>query len=180
MGLTQRLLYCEVGITFGKTEAKENNFNHTGCFATGWGEPIASIIDQQRTVNEVANELRKVPLDLVKSDTCQQQLRDTGNPNLARLELDKSFVCAGGTSRADTCKNDGGGPLVCPSTTDKNRYVQTGIVSWGEKCGAEVPAVYADVGKAMCFIDWATRCEAGPDADYYEKGDSCKDWGRHE
>jgi len=156
----------------------ENNFEETDCFATGWGEPIEGLEDQGRNKNEKANELRKVPLDLVASDTCQQKLRATGE--VGPIILDDSFVCAGGNSRADTCKNDGGGPLVCPAISEKSRYVQTGIVAWGVGCGGEVPAVYADVKKAMCFIDWATRCEAGPEADYYEMGDRCKNWGTHE
>ena len=62
----------------------------------------------------------------------------------------------------DTCKGDGGGPLVCPSSDSDSRgsssYVQAGIVSWGVDCGRQgVPSVYTDVASAMCFIDWATR-----------------------
>ena len=57
----------------------------------------------------------------------------------------------------DTCKGDGGGPLVCPSG-DGSGYVQAGIVSWGVGCGQEgVPSVYTDVASSVCFIDWATR-----------------------
>ena len=44
---------------------------------------------------------------------------------------------------------------------------QAGIVSWGIGCGSEKPGVYADVSKALRFIDWATKCVDGPEADYY-------------
>merc|ERR1739842_274345 len=51
-----------------------------------------------------------------------------------------------------------------PTTT----YIQTGIIAWGVECGmADIPGVYANVSKALCFIDYATKCVLGPDADYY-------------
>ena len=54
---------------------------------------------------------------------------------------------------------DGGGPLVCPQAdrSGKTSYVQAGIVAWGIGCGSEVPGVYANVSKALCFIEAATR-----------------------
>ena len=61
-------------------------------------------------------------------------------------------MCAGGIGGVDTCKGDGGSPLVC-----KNRngpWYQAGIVSWGIGCGEEnIPAVYASVATASCWID---------------------------
>jgi len=53
--------------------------------------------------------------------------------------------------------------VLNPETT----YIQTGIIAWGVECGLAVPGVYANVSKALCFIDYATKCVMGPDADYY-------------
>lgn len=51
-------------------------------------------------------------LPVVKHKTCQDKLRQT---RLGRLfELHRSFMCAGGEAGKDTCKGDGGSPLVCP------------------------------------------------------------------
>ena len=57
--------------------------------------------------------------------------------------------------------NDTGGPLVCKAKRGE-KYILTGIISWGIKCGQKgVPGVYASVKEALCFIDFATRCVHG-------------------
>merc|ERR1719367_1119078 len=63
-----------------------------------------------------------------------------------------------------------------PDTT----YIQTGIIAWGVECGLAVPGVYANVSKALCFIDYATKCGTeGPEADYYGMT-GCTDWAKQE
>merc|ERR1712014_145189 len=77
------------------------------------------------------------------------------------------------------CKGDGGGPLVCPAKSNPGQYEQVGIVAWGLGCGEETPGVYADVTKALRFIDWATKCIDGTDKDYYGFGYGGR-WVKHE
>merc|ERR1712186_312169 len=78
------------------------------------------------------------------------------------MGLDESFVCAGGVNGKDTCKGDGGSPLVCPSQEDPDIYIQAGIVAWGIGCGEDgTPGVYADVSQAVCWIDQAVSCYYG-------------------
>lgn len=61
-------------------------------------------------------------------------------------------MCAGGETKKDTCKGDGGGPLVCPIDEESGRYQQVGIVSWGLTCGShESLGVYLNVA---LFSDW--------------------------
>ena len=56
----------------------------------------------------------------------------------------------------DTCKGDGGAPLVCKLPSGP--WFQSGIVSWGIGCGEDnVPAVYANVAEAACWIDREVR-----------------------
>ena len=50
-------------------------------------------------------------MPLVENRNCEQLLRD--NTRLgAFFELDDSFICAGGQKGIDTCKGDGGSPLI--------------------------------------------------------------------
>lgn len=97
--------------------------------------------------------------------------------------MDDSFLCAGGEEGQDTCKGDGGGPLVCPRYTNVNseqqQYVQTGIVAWGIGCGANLPGAYANVSDSLCFVDWATKCVHGQDADFYGYS-GCQRWGKRQ
>ena len=56
----------------------------------------------------------------------------------------------------DTCKGDGGSPLVCK--LPNGPWFQSGIVSWGIGCAEDkVPAVYANVAEAACWIDREVR-----------------------
>jgi len=122
------------------------SFGGQGCFASGWGK------------NEYGKEgrhqqiLKKIELPLVAKDDCQDKLRTTRLT--ARFNLHESFVCAGGEPGKDTCKGDGGSPLVCPVPgTNPLRYVQVGMVAWGIGCGEDgLPGVYANVPHASSWI----------------------------
>lgn len=96
------------------------------------------------------NILRKVALPLVDNASCQSALRSTRLGPYFRLH--ESFLCAGGELSRDTCKGDGGGPLMCRLLT--GAYVQIGIVAWGISCGEQgVPAVYANVAQHRAWIN---------------------------
>merc|ERR1712061_442622 len=121
------------------------------CFATGWGK------DKFGKGGEYQVILKEIGLPVVDSYQCEASLRRTRLGG--KFQLDNSFLCAGGVPGKDTCKGDGGSPLVCPSKTIPNRYVQAGIVAWGIGCGEQgTPGVYGDVAKGVCFIDHAMSC----------------------
>lgn len=98
--------------------------------------------------------LKKVPLPIVDSQSCQSQLQQTRlSP---KFKLHSSFICAGGQLGVDTCEGDGGAALACPfenSIDPNSRYVQMGIVAWGIGCNNQLPAVYANVASVRDWID---------------------------
>jgi len=148
-------------------------FDGTTCFATGWGKDKFGAEGQYQLV------LKEIDLPVVNHDTCQDKLRETRLGK--KFKLDDSFVCAGGVNGKDTCKGDGGSPLVCPSQYDPNTYIQAGIVAWGVGCGEDgTPGVYADVSKASCWIDQAISChygtETGVFSSYFGYTDVCQVW----
>ncbi|XP_071745786.1 phenoloxidase-activating factor 2-like [Lepeophtheirus salmonis] len=155
-----------------------NSYDQIDCFATGWGK------DKFGKLGEYQVIMKQVNMDMVNSSECERRLRRT---RLGEdFELDKSFVCAGGEKDKDTCKGDGGGPLVCPLHREGNTngygvvqepiYVQAGIIAWGIDCGLEGnPGVYANVADGLCFIDWATQCQTG--IPQYFNITGCENWG---
>ncbi|XP_060525281.1 uncharacterized protein LOC132701417 [Cylas formicarius] len=114
------------------------------CYATGWGKDVFGQKGKYQVI------LKKIDLPLVGRDQCQEKLRTT---RLGKFfELHRSFICAGGESGKDTCKGDGGSPLVCPIGNRGDRYYQVGIVAWGIGCGENnTPGVYVNV---PLFRDW--------------------------
>ncbi|XP_047119356.1 phenoloxidase-activating factor 2 [Schistocerca piceifrons] len=120
--------------------------NSSHCFASGWGKDVFGKEGKYQVI------LKKVELPIVQHHTCQEALRRT------RLgpyyKLDKSFICAGGLAGRDTCKGDGGSPLVCPRPNDPATYEQAGIVAWGIGCGEDgTPGIYANVAGLRNWID---------------------------
>merc|ERR1739844_300738 len=129
-------------------------FDGTTCFATGWGK------DRFGSAGEYQVVLKEIDLPVVSNYECQSRLRSTRLGQ--KYKLHDSFLCAGGINGKDTCKGDGGSPLVCPSKYDPNTYVQAGMVAWGIGCGEDgTPGVYASVSKALCWIDYAMSCHYG-------------------
>ncbi|XP_058802515.1 phenoloxidase-activating factor 2-like isoform X2 [Phymastichus coffea] len=121
-------------------------FDNSNCIATGWGKSEFGDEGKYQVI------LKAVQLPLVPRATCQNSLRNT---RLGKyFKLDQSFICAGGIAGIDTCKGDGGSPLVCPLRYDPSRYTQAGIVAWGIGCGTDgVPGVYAHVSMVRPWID---------------------------
>jgi len=116
------------------------------CFASGWGNKVFGKEDTYQVI------LKKIDLPIVPRNTCQDRLRSSITRLGKYFELHSSFICAGGELGKDTCKGDGGSPLVCPIPEHPGRYVQVGIVAWGIGCGEnQIPGVYANVGQ---FSDW--------------------------
>lgn len=123
---------------------KNTNFNGNNCFASGWGKNIFGKEGKYQVI------LKKVQLPVVSHEQCQAALRKTRLGN--RFRLDQSFICAGGKAGEDTCRGDGGSPLVCPIPGSPTHFYQAGMVAWGIGCGEDgLPGVYVNV---PLFRDW--------------------------
>ena len=143
----------------------EELFDFQTCFATGWGKDEFGAAGNYQVV------LKEIDLPVVGHDQCEASLRTTRLGK--RFQLDDSFICAGGVDGKDTCKGDGGSPLVCQSKFDPTSYVQAGIVAWGIGCGEDnTPGVYASVSKGVCWIDYAMTCQFGQ-----QSGSFASYWG---
>lgn len=112
------------------------------CIATGWGKNMHGKSGRYQTT------LKKINLPIVERAKCQRKLRTTRLGPYYRL--DRSFMCAGGNGR-DTCKGDGGSPLVCRIPHDVERYYQVGIVAGGVDCSGRIPGMHVDVSH---FTNW--------------------------
>jgi len=70
--------------------------------------------------------MKYVELPLVDKEACEKALARDGSS----YHLHDSMICAGGVKDEDTCKGDGGGPLVCRRKTfagEGEVYVQVKI-----------------------------------------------------
>ncbi|XP_050081448.1 uncharacterized PE-PGRS family protein PE_PGRS54-like [Anopheles maculipalpis] len=123
-----------------------HNFDLSRCFASGWGKDV---FGKQGTYQVI---LKKIELPIMPNEECQKALRTTRLGR--RFKLHSSFICAGGEKGRDTCKGDGGSPLVCPIPGTINHYYQAGMVAWGIGCGEDgIPGVYVNVPLFRGWID---------------------------
>uniref|UniRef100_A0A1Y9H2Q6 Phenoloxidase-activating factor 2 n=1 Tax=Anopheles dirus TaxID=7168 RepID=A0A1Y9H2Q6_9DIPT len=124
----------------------DQNFDLSRCFASGWGKDV---FGKEGTYQVI---LKKTELPIMPREQCQKALRTTRlGP---RFKLHASFICAGGEKGRDTCKGDGGSPLVCPIPGSEGYYYQAGMVAWGIGCGEDgIPGVYVNVAMFRGWID---------------------------
>lgn len=116
------------------------------CKASGWGKDSFK-------KGRHSFVLKKVELPIVPRERCLKLLRNTRLGQFYHLH--RSFICAGGENNKDTCKGDGGSPLICPIPGYKGRFQQIGIVSWGIGCGENnTPGVYVNVA---LYVEWINK-----------------------
>lgn len=112
------------------------------CIANGWGA------DSFETQSKLSQILKKVQMNNVDRDICEKKLRVALKKE--SFVLTDSFLCAGGNEN-DLCVGDSGAPLVCPIIGESNKFVLTGMSSYGVQCFTDTPGVYTNVAK---YFDW--------------------------
>lgn len=134
-------------------------FSPQDCVSNGWGKDVFGSEGRYQEI------LKHIEVPLVEHNECQEKLQRTRLGQF--FILDRSFLCAGGEKGIDTCRGDGGGPLTCRHR-EEGPWVQAGIVSWGIGCGEhDVPGVYADVSRAVCWIDRTVGCYFRASSSYF-------------
>ncbi len=127
---------------------------------TGWGaiwdpddKEIVALLSKVTPVPEEISDKLNFPRKLHEVDI---HVMDHGECRSAyqasQLDVTDTELCAmKPSSVANACYGDSGGPLMVLAK-DPRRYVQVGVVSWGDRCGrVGVPNVYARVS---AFHDW--------------------------
>lgn len=123
------------------------SFDKERCLVTGWGK------DSKGPQGKFQTVLKKVELPIVPNTKCQTMFRNTILGK--HFRLDDTFICAGAESGKDSCKGDGGSPLVCLIPGTSSSYYQSGIVSWGIGCNeSNIPGAYINVAR---FRDWIDK-----------------------
>ncbi|XP_057380163.1 coagulation factor IX-like isoform X2 [Daphnia carinata] len=93
--------------------------------------------------------VRHAVLPVVSNAKCQETYGE-------KDDIIDSLLCAYGGD-LDTCQGDSGGPLVSDygSSVENCRFVQIGVVSYGQECGATIfPGVYTRVSS---FLEWISE-----------------------
>jgi secreted trypsin-like serine protease len=97
--------------------------------------------------------LRKATVPFVDDATCGSAYQKIGD-----TIINSDMICAGllDTGGVDTCQGDSGGPMVHRDAN--NRWVEVGIVSWGQGCAEPgFPGVYSQVSTFATAIDQAAQ-----------------------
>ncbi|XP_066151880.1 chymotrypsinogen A-like [Euwallacea fornicatus] len=127
----------------------------TSCVVSGWGQTSFTVADAPTQV------LRQVHVPIVTNSQCvasYNAILGTAN-TAAYLDLPNE-ICAGGQAQLDTCTQDGGSPLVCPSSNGPFSLV--GLVLWGKNCGQPGRyGVYLNVPSYVNWIQCTQQCIQG-------------------
>ncbi|MFD9074878.1 S1 family peptidase [Streptomyces lasiicapitis] len=116
--------------------AEDDSYNKGDFTIAGWGADKEGG-NQQR-------HLLKAQVPFVDDATCKGAYSNL---------VEKEELCAGkmDTGGVDTCQGDSGGPMFRKDDSDK--FVQVGIVSWGEGCARpSKPGVYTEVSNFAADI----------------------------
>lgn len=124
---------------------KDHNEKSKQCYAAGWGK--------ESKEGKAATVLKKMLLPTLTKEDCEKKLKE----KTPTVQLSDKTLCAGG-DKASTCMGDGGAALVCQmEPAVENRYVQSGITSWGVGCVNELPGIYTKVAAYRDWIDDQVR-----------------------
>ncbi|XP_007935392.1 complement C1r subcomponent [Orycteropus afer afer] len=101
------------------------------------------------TEEKIASHLRFVSLPVAKREACENWLQKKKRNDV----FSQSMFCAGDPSlKQDSCQGDSGG-VFAVRDTNSDRWVATGIVSWGIGCSKG----YGFYTKLLNYVDWIKK-----------------------
>jgi len=101
------------------------------CWVASWGNK------QERQ--------QEIDLPLLTSSECGRRLTETfASKGVRDWKPKPSEVCAGGVPGEDTCRGEGGAPLVCYDDSS-DQYFLVGLVGYGFDCNTTLPGVYTNM-----------------------------------
>lgn len=132
---------------------------------TGWGaiwdpedKEVVALLSKIEPQANVTEKLR-FPIKLHEANIHvmdREECRAIYEPSEVRI-ADSEICALKPRSVSNSCYGDSGGPLVVRAE-DPRRYVQIGVVSWGDRCGRTGnPNVFARVAS---FSDWIAQTMA--------------------
>jgi len=118
----------------------------TPMVVSGWGTLTSG--------GQMPDKLMEVSVPYVTNEVCNSAEAYNGS-------VQATEMCGGlKEGGKDSCQGDSGGPLV---VTDGDKFVQVGVVSWGEGCAvANKYGVYANVASLKAWIDNAAAGNEAP------------------
>jgi trypsin len=118
----------------------------TPMIVSGWGTLESG--------GQSPDKLHEVSVPYVTNEVCNQA-------SAYNSQIQDTEICGGyAEGGKDSCQGDSGGPLVI---NDGKRFVQVGIVSWGEGCAAKDKyGVYANIASLRTWIDSAVKGNEKP------------------
>ncbi|XP_055337636.1 LOW QUALITY PROTEIN: ovochymase-2-like [Paramacrobiotus metropolitanus] len=126
----------------------------TVCYATGWG--AAEKNEASLSQGAYTDRLRQVDLTILSDKVCSQQFNTSGiTPGVLSHP---AAVCVESNSAKSTCYGDTGGPLVCRSSTNLQRWELVGVVNRWMGCVVEtsgMPSYFSKVSYEY-VLDWIT------------------------
>jgi len=112
------------------TRNQFRNYNEN-CWVASWGAK------QERQ--------REIDLPLLSRQECARRLGPTfERKGIRGWQPQPSEVCAGGEAGKDTCRGEGGAPLVCYDDSS-DQYFLVGLVGYGFECNTTLPGVYTNM-----------------------------------
>jgi secreted trypsin-like serine protease len=117
----------------------------------------------QKRSQDLRDELSQIARSFRIESSRLKDVQDVILQNAGPLVSDNMF-CAGdpalpiNTRVADACQGDSGGPIFV--TGPAGKYIQVGIISWGEGCG--VPKLYGVYTRLARYANWILETIRAP------------------